>query len=455
MPSSLLKRFAWNTEQAQAPQKFATHHTNAWSSFDMNSYLDQPGFADDSNSSTQPLSVSELTHQIKDLLEISFPAVAVMGEISSMSRPRSGHVYLTLKDENSQIQGAMWRNRADRLKFDLEDGLKVIATGRVEVYAPRGSYQLIIDQLVPEGIGPLELAFRQLQEKLSAEGLFDPERKRPLPPMPRRIALVTSPQGAALRDMLQVFARKWPLAEFVVVPVSVQGDHAAGEIVEGLQLAGSQLDCDLIITGRGGGSLEDLWPFNEERVARAVAACPIPVISAVGHEIDVTICDLVADHRALTPTEAAETCVPDRDEWLSTLIRTGRQMHSQLSQNIERSQSLIQELANKPMFRSPEMLLKGPNRELQDYAGRLTRAIKAPVQRGESKVAELAGMIHALSPLKVLSRGYTVTTLSDSQKTLTSIQQLAENDEGTQSEIVTRLADGLVTSQVTRTTPLN
>ncbi len=263
----------------------------------------------------RPLSVWELTVQVKDLVEAAFPGVWVTGEISNFSRPQSGHCYLTLKDERAQLRAAMWRPVASRVRFDMHDGLEVICKGRLEVYAPRGSYQLIIEEIEPKGMGALELALRQLREKLAREGLFDPARKRPLPSFVRQIAVVTSPTGAAIRDFLQVLARRWRGADVLIAPARVQGEGAAEEIAAAIatlnQLA-RPIDC-LVVT-RGGGSLEDLWAFNEEIVVRAIAASRIPVISAVGHEIDVTLSDLAADLRALTPSEAAELVAPAAEE---------------------------------------------------------------------------------------------------------------------------------------------
>ena len=227
--------------------------------------------------------VSELTREIKDQLESHYPDVWVTGEISNCRPARSGHVYLTLKDDQSQISAVIWRSTAARLKFDLADGLEVVARGGVEVYLPRGQYQLVIKQLTPKGVGALELAFRQLQERLAAEGLFDAERKQPIPRFPRRIALVTSPTGAAVRDMLQVITRRWPAVEIVLLPVRVQGAGAAEEIARAIELVPALPRVDVVIAGRGGGSLEDLWAFNEEIVARAIAECPIPLVLSLIH----------------------------------------------------------------------------------------------------------------------------------------------------------------------------
>ena len=239
----------------------------------------------------------------------------VVGEISNYSRPQSGHSYFTLKDDQAQIRAVMWRSAAARLKFDLADGLDVVCHGHIDVYAPRGSYQLVVDELQPKGVGALELALRKLREKLAAEGLFDPARKRKLPAFPRRVAFVTSPTGAAIHDFLQVLRRRWRGVDVLVIPARVQGEGAAQEIVAGIRLANRVSPRpDVLIVGRGGGSLEDLWSFNEEPVVRAIAASKIPTVSAVGHEIDVTLADLVADVRALTPSEAAERIVPAAEE---------------------------------------------------------------------------------------------------------------------------------------------
>ena len=279
----------------------------------------------------QVLSVWQLTAHIKDLLEVSFGSVWVAGEISNLARPQSGHCYLTLKDDQAQIRCALWRNAAARVRFDLHDGLEVVCRGRIDVYAPRGDYQLIIESIEPKGIGALELALRQLREKLAREGLFDPRRKRPLPPFVRRIAVVTSPTGAAIHDFLQVLGRRWRGADVIVVPTRVQGDGAAAEIAAAIALANRlPLAIDCLVVTRGGGSLEDLWAFNEEAVVRAIHASRIPVISAIGHEIDVTLADLVADVRALTPSEAAELVAPAAEDLLARFRQTGKRLSAAL-----------------------------------------------------------------------------------------------------------------------------
>jgi exodeoxyribonuclease VII large subunit len=263
----------------------------------------------------KPLSVFQLTALIKGILEEAFPSVWVVGELSDVARPQSGHVYLTLKDDRAQIRAVIWRNTASRLRFNLEDGLEVICRGDLDVYPPRGSYQLVIRELEPRGEGALQQALRKLQQKLAAEGLFDPAHKKPLPRFPRRIAVVTSPTGAAVRDFVEVLRRRWQGVHVLIVPTRVQGAGAAAEIATAIQAVNRlSPSVDVMVVGRGGGSMEDLWCFNEEAVVRAIFASQVPVVSAVGHEIDVTLSDLVADVRALTPSEAAERVVPALDE---------------------------------------------------------------------------------------------------------------------------------------------
>jgi len=257
--------------------------------------------------------VQELTEEIRDLLEGNLDFVWVEGEISNFSAPRSGHYYMVLKDENAQIRAVMFRLQARYLKFMPENGMKVVVQGRVGVYAPRGEYQLILDYLEPLGVGALALAFEQVKNKLAKQGVFDPEIKKPLPFLPKRIALITSPTGAAVRDFLNVVQRRFTNLEISVLPVRVQGAQACGEIINAIEAVNRHLNADVIVLTRGGGSLEDLWAFNEEDLALAIRRSNIPVVSAVGHEIDVTICDLASDFRAATPSAAAELMVAEKE----------------------------------------------------------------------------------------------------------------------------------------------
>ena len=392
----------------------------------------------------QILSVFDLTSQIKDLLEGHFQNVWVCGEISNFSRPQSGHCYLTLKDDRAQIRAVLWRTAASRLRFELEDGLEVICQGSLDVYAPRGSYQLVIRQIEPKGIGALELALRKLKEKLAAEGLFDAARKRPLPRFPRRIAFVTSPTGAAIRDFLEVLRRRWRGVDVLVVPVRVQGDGAAQEIATAIAAVNRiAVPVDCLVVGRGGGSLEDLWAFNEEAVVRAIHASRIPVVSAVGHEIDVTLADLVADVRALTPSEAAELVVPAADAISSALRNHEQRLLSALRRRAMLGRARLDRLAEHRVFRKPFELVHDAARHLDELSVRSTRAMRLRLAAARKQLDAASCHLESLSPLGVLGRGYSLTQrLSDGRV----IRDAAELNPG--DAIRTRLARGQIVSQV-------
>lgn len=389
------------------------------------------------------LSVSELTRQLKDLVEANWPLAWVVGEISNCTRAGSGHVYFTLKDDSAQLRAVMWRSRASRVKFDIQDGLEVVASGPIEVYEARGTYQLIVEQLIPQGVGALELAFRQLQEKLAAEGLFDPERKRPLPTFPRRIALITSPTSAAVRDMLQVITRRWQAADIVILPVAVQGDGAAEQIAAALRQVHEIPNVDVVITGRGGGSLEDLWAFNEEIVARAIYDCPLPVISAVGHEIDVSIADLVADRRALTPSEAGELVVPNGTEIIDYLRASRERLCSLLKAQASRARLELDAISQRRIFTRPLERIHDLTARVDETAERLKRGIERRVENDRRSVAEAAARLEAVSPLNVLGRGYSVTCDVQSEKIIRDAKDVSTGDE-----IVTWLGQGKLVSRV-------
>jgi exodeoxyribonuclease VII large subunit len=398
-----------------------------------------------------PLTVSELTRQIKDLIEGNLPRVLVEGEVSNFVRAGSGHLYFTLKDESAQLRAVMWRSSAARLRFEPEDGLHVVAAGAMEVYAPRGTYQLVIRELMPVGVGPLELAFRQLHDKLAAEGLFDPERKRPLPAFPRRIALITSPTGAAVRDMLQVLTRRWPGCDVVVVPVPVQGADAAPRIAAALREVHRIPGVDVVITGRGGGSLEDLWAFNEESVARAIFNCPLPVVSAVGHEIDITIADLVADRRALTPSEAAELVVPNAIDIRVALDRLAGRLGIALSGHAKRLRLRLEQLAASRGLARPFEPIHDRQRRLDELEASLRRSASRLVYDARSKLAAITARLEALNPLAVLARGYSITFRAGEDHTpVVSASELQPGDL-----LRTRLAQGQVLSEVRRVDHLN
>ena len=400
----------------------------------------------------EALTVSALVNQLKGQVERQFPKVWVAGEVSNFTRAASGHWYFTLKDAGAQIRAAMFRGFNLRIKFDPRDGLEVIARGRVTIYEPRGEMQLIVEELHPKGIGAAELALRQLKEKLLARGYFDPRRKKPLPRFARRVGLVASASGAAIRDLIELFAQRWPLAELVVRPSRVQGEGAAGEIAAALELLNrlhstGGMALDAIVIARGGGSAEDLWAFNEEVVARAIYESVVPVVSAVGHEIDVTVADLVADHRAETPSAAVTALAPDRREITSAIL----ELHSQLTQAVEHRLDLarqrIDQLASRPALRLPLQRVRDLEQRLDETAARLHRAAsKRTIQAGD-KLAALGAQLESLSPLNVLTRGYSLTHTDDG-KLIT-----AASDVRAGQVLVTRLASGEIVSRVETTRP--
>lgn len=358
-------------------------------------------------------SISGLNEQIKELLEHSFPLLWVEGEISNFSAPASGHWYLSLKDEQAQVRCAMFRGRNQLAGFQPKNGMQVLARVRVSLYAPRGEYQLIVEHLEESGEGALRRAFDLLKKKLQAEGLFDEALKKPLPASPCRIGVITSPTGAAIRDILHVLRRRYPLCEVLIYPVPVQGKEAAPAIVRALQLACERADCDVLILARGGGSLEDLWAFNEEIVARAIHACPIPVISGVGHEIDFTIADFIADLRAPTPSAAAELVSRNVAEWQQWLARVNATLAQaqfrRLTQFGHRQDFLFRRLSQL----HPRRRLEQTMQRLDEMEQRLTRATRTHIEKKTHALALMSGVLDRLSPLKTLERGYAIASRSD------------------------------------------
>lgn len=395
------------------------------------------------------VSVSQLTQQIKQSLEEQFPAIWVCGEVSDMARPRSGHVYFTLKDEHAQLRSVIWRGTAQRLRFEMHDGLELICQGNVEVYAPRGSYQLIVRHVEPRGLGALELALRQLRAKLEAEGLFAPELKKPLPAFPRRIAFVTSPTGAAIRDFLEVLRRRWSDVQVLIIPARVQGEGAASEIASGIATANRLKDPpDVLVVGRGGGSLEDLWCFNEEAVVRAIYASKIPVVSAVGHEIDVTLSDLAADLRALTPSEAAERIVPSGEEMVQSLKTIERRLLMSIRGRTETLRTRLNAVAGHSIFRRPHQLIQQLRQQLDDIERRANRATEHRLAMEAERVSRLAGKLESLSPLQVLKRGYSLTERAGDGQLVTDAGTLTTGDL-----IKTRFAKGSAISSIEKAEP--
>ncbi|MCK4533986.1 MAG: exodeoxyribonuclease VII large subunit [Syntrophobacterales bacterium] len=356
------------------------------------------------------LTVTELTGVIKDFLESGFDIIWVTGEISNLRRPASGHVYFTLKDEGSQIRVVAFRSAASRIGFDLEDGMKIVCRGRLNVYSARGEYQLIIDAAEPKGLGALQMAFEQLKERLGKEGLFDPSRKKDIPFLPGKIGVVTSPSGAAIRDILNITGRRFPSVDIIIAPAAVQGAEAPTEICDAISDLNS-IGADVIIVTRGGGSLEDLFCFNDERVARAIYSSKIPVISAVGHEIDFTIADFVADLRAPTPSAAAELVVPDRN----ALIERIRRLKAQL---INAHGVSLRGLENRLDFvvgglRDPRGQISDLRMGLDDWYARLETRTRTCIDTLRGILQRDISLLDTLSPLSVLKRGFGIVRLSD------------------------------------------
>lgn len=435
--------------------------------------------------------VSRLNREARELLETGLARLWVEGEISNLARPASGHLYFTLKDARAQVSCALFRNRALRLRFTPENGTQVLIRAQVSLYEARGNYQLIVDQMEEAGDGALRRAFEALKTKLYNEGLFDEVTKQPLPALPRCIGVVTSPSGAAIRDVLTVLKRRFPGIPVVIYPTRVQGDGAAEEIVRALRCADERGDCDVLLLTRGGGSLEDLWPFNEEKVARAVAACKLPVISAVGHEVDVVITDFVADTRAATPSAAAELLSPDRGELASHLRQLATRLRQQLTQRLQRQheqfgwltrrlyqhhpgrhleqqaqrldeleqrlgRSMQQQLARRrarletasARFRQhhPGRLLEIREASNRALAQRLKYCINIQVSKHREKLAILARALETVSPLATLQRGYSITLAGKDGAIITDSRQVAHGDK-----LETRLASGRIISTVTDT----
>ncbi len=388
-------------------------------------------------------SVAAITRMIKASLEEQYSDVWVEGEISNYHHHTSGHRYLNLKDENAVLRVVMWRSVGAYLKFEPEGGQKVLAHGDITVYEKGGQYQLVCRKLVPVGIGELELAFRQLYEKLSAKGLFDEDRKQEIPQYPEKIGVVTSPTGAAIRDIIQIAQRRNDSVELIIFPAQVQGDGAEKTIAAGIEYFNTRDDIDIIITGRGGGSLEDLWPFNTEKVVRAIAASRIPVISAVGHEIDTTLSDLAADLRAPTPSAAAELAVWSKREFiedLNSLIVTQANLLGALIREARRN---LRTLLTRPVFKRPYDIINQRRQYLDNLARLLVSAGKNRFEESKNRLSLMLTRLGALSPLNILARGYSVSRKEADGSVIRSTREIKRNEH-----VETILVDGSFLSVV-------
>ncbi len=436
--------------------------------------------------------VSELTSMIRTVLELNLPErILVRGEISNLSQPSSGHIYFTLKDEYSQINCVVWRSVNTKIKFSLEDGLAVIAGGRIDIYAPRGQYQLYVDLLKPAGLGELELAFRQLKEKLEKQGIFDPSHKIAPPKYPFTIAVITSPTGAAIRDIIRTLNLRWPIGRILIYPVQVQGEQAKYEIsqaIKEINLYADELDIDVIILSRGGGSLEDLWAFNEEIVARSIYESHVPIITGIGHEIDVTIADLVADLRSATPTAAAQQATPKLEDIIQLLDKYYLRINNIIHKRLSSEKRHLQILTNRAMFRNakmilayyiqkldettqnmqraitakttltknrlhrselslnkitPQVLLTRSSYKLENISSRLCAAMRTRYKTNTLKIEHLGKRLDNCDYRKVLKRGFAIVKNAENNKLITSVRQVKIN-----GRIKTEFTDGVINSRV-------
>ena len=378
------------------------------------------------------LSVSQINFYIKSIIENdgSLQFVLVTGEISNLTvHQRSGHIYLSLKHSNSVISAVMFAGNARRLKFRLENGMKVICRGRISVYEPSGRYQLYIEDMQPDGVGALTLAFEQLKKSLAQKGLFDNAHKKPLPKFPKTIGVITSPTGAAVQDITNIIRRRFPSADIVLAPVLVQGESAPEQLVRAVNKFSASKIADVVIIGRGGGSAEDLWAFNDEQLAYAVYNCETPIISGVGHETDFTICDFVADVRASTPSAAAELAVPDRQELMSYYFKQKQYISAMLDRKIKTAQLRLENQQRRMSASSPKLKAEQLEKQLSAKSEKLTRFMNIYISDKENKLIAAKGKLDGLNPLNVLNRGYAIA--EKDEKIITSSKQLKNGDDFT------------------------
>ena len=393
----------------------------------------------------QPVSVRQLNLYAKSLIEgdLRLNDIYVTGEISNFKNHyASGHLYFTLKDNDAAIRCVMFKGYTSQIRFRVEDGLKVILRGRVSIYEKDGQFQFYAQEMHADGLGDISLQFEQIKEKLSKEGLFSDESKRAIPRFPKRIAVVTSETGAAVQDIMNILSRRWKLSEIMLCPVLVQGENAANDMIKTLDRIYKLSNCDLIIIGRGGGSIEDLWAFNNEALARKIYESPIPVISAVGHETDFTICDFVADLRAPTPSAAAELAVPDSQEYLLKLNEYSNRFKTALKSKLDLNKSKYLSLANSLYLNKPlQALLEKPAQEVDALYDSLLRSFETKVSNYKARLSQNLTALDALSPLKVLARGYSVAKVSG--KTLTSVKNAKIGDN-----LTLRVSDGTLECEI-------
>lgn len=391
-------------------------------------------------------SVSQITGFIQHTLEQDFSSIWIKGEISNLTKHSSGHWYFTLKDQGAQLGSVMFRRQNQAVRFEISHGMEITVHGRISVYPPQGRYQLIVDHMQAAGQGDLHLAFEALKKKLQNEGLFDPSLKQTLPIYPRQIGIITSPTGAAIRDMINILGRRFPMAKITLFPVRVQGNGAGAEIINAIEVMNAQAKCEILIVGRGGGSLEDLWAFNEEGVARAIANSLIPVVSAVGHETDTTISDFVADQRAPTPSAAAELVTPDQAELRLRFINLGNSLQSRILDRVTRYAERIQAIQNSYALKRPILMLEQSYQQLDNIQDQALRITQEKIKLMESNLQGVEEKLRALNPLSILERGYAVLSKSDGKV----VQSVSDVDTGEQVKL--RLSDGSLQTTIDKIT---
>ena len=388
-------------------------------------------------------SVSRLNREVRGLLESGLGSIWVQGEISNFSRPASGHWYFSLKDAQAQVRCAMFRQRNSLARFTPREGQRIQALARVSLYEPRGDYQLLVESIEDDGIGALQRAFDELKARLAAEGLFAPERKRPLPAAPRRIGIITSPSGAAVRDILHILGRRYPCAEVLIYPAPVQGAAAAVALIGALELAGARAECDVLILARGGGSLEDLWAFNDERLARAMLRSPIPIVTGIGHEIDFTIADFVADARAPTPSGAAQIVAPDTAVWRHRLEQLAARFAAAARRTFRSERARLDALERRLQQAHPGARLQQHSQRLDELEIRLRVVLRARIATALARFESAARALQTVSPLATLGRGFAVLTRSVDGALITDAGQVAPGES-----IDARLAHGSLRASV-------
>ncbi|MEM0925659.1 MAG: exodeoxyribonuclease VII large subunit [Planctomycetota bacterium] len=378
---------------------------------------------EEEQSESRPITVTQLNQHLRSIVEATFPSLWVAGEVSDLATPSSGHLYFTLKDDQSQVRAVIWRSTATRLPFKLHNGQQLLCFGSLEVYSVRGTYQIVVRRAQPQGLGSLQIAFEKLKAQLHSEGLFSAARKRDLPRFPSRIAVITSASGAAIHDFLVAAGRRVPASDILVIPAQVQGAGSAETIVRGLKAAAMIWPrLDVVVVTRGGGSLEDLWTFNEESVVRAIAECPVPTVSAIGHEVDVTLSDLAADLRALTPTDAAIKVFTDRALIADRVDELGSRLSRSAMQTIAERRARLESAKNHPVFKRPDEWIHQRSRYVDELENRSRRAIERACERAEAQLSTVAARLATLSPLRTLARGYGVTRNSEGDVILSADQ---------------------------------